>query len=175
MTKKISKTVAFILMLGIIFVSVAGCYPANAGSDLQLQIEPQEDDDEMIDPIDVDGAFYSLQRAYDNEWLTISDLQSIANHQNQGTKPSDILSAELKAEIKETAAENLRTNSTNPIPEATAADITIIKYYGTYNNCIAVMISNIYTESSAALRDVEVAGIMFNYFNGNSITVWKQK
>ena len=60
MAKKISRTLAFILMLGMLSVSAAGCYPANADADpqqqtasptdeLQPHIEQQEEDDEMVE------------------------------------------------------------------------------------------------------------------------------
>jgi len=55
MKKKISKTLAFILVLAMISVSVTGCFPANDDADLQLQIEPREapGPEENRDPLDV--------------------------------------------------------------------------------------------------------------------------
>ena len=126
-----------------------------------------------------DGTFYSMQQAYENEFLTVTNLQSIANHQNNGTNPSDTLSAELEAAIKETAAASYRAqknlNDEYMYPNAKAEDFTIVKYYGTYNNCIAIMLSDIYSGYDGAEWEVLVAEVLFTYYSGNRIIIWKQQ
>ena len=128
------------------------------------------DGDYRIDNVNI-GIFFGMQEAYDNGLITVEDLQSIANHQNNGTKPSGTLSAEVERAIEETVAYNLRNLNPNPITDATAKDVRISKYYGTYNNCVAVMISAAATQ---ALWDDVIAGVIFHYNNGNSIVIWKQ-
>lgn len=147
------KLIAMLPLVVIISVVMVGC----------------KNNDEIVN-----GTFYSLQEAYEAGLLTEQDLQCIANHQNNGTNPSDTLSEKNKKSIKETEADNLRNRNPNPISEATAEDITIDKYYGTYNGCVAVMISDAFSGVPGALWDDEVAGVIFNYFNGNSIVIWKQ-
>ena len=120
------------------------------------------------------GTFFSLQEAYDDGMITVEDLQSIANHQNNGTAPDNTLSVEVVKAIKETAVFSLRNNNPNPYPEAMVDDVTINRYYGTYNNCVVVMINDVYSEYSANLKDVDVAGVIIHYYNGNRIIIWKQ-
>ena len=119
------------------------------------------------------GTYCGMQEAYDNGWITVEDLQSIANHQNNGTDPNDTLSAEVEKAIKKTVAKDLRSFP-YPILIATVKDVTIDRYYGTYNNCVAVMISNAYTEYPQALWDDVIAGVIFHYYDGNVIVIWKQ-
>ena len=43
-------------------------------------------------------------------------------------------------------------------------------YYGTYNDCVPVMFS---MPETGAMRDVEVAGVVFHYTGSNTIIVWR--
>ena len=76
--------------------------------------------------------------------------------------------------IKETRAYDLRNQDMKPIKEAKAKDITIFKYYGTYNNCIAVMLDDIHHDYPTALRDVTIEGVYFVIVTVNSIIIWKE-
>lgn len=133
------------------------------------------------------GTYYSLQEAYDQALLTQEDLKSIAYYLN-GTseyesfcipKTPEILSEKTVNAIKETAAYNLRnqthSDGTKRYPKAKAKDIGIVNYYGTYNNCVAVMINDIYTLYPGVERDIVVNEVLFRYSDGNSIIIWKQK
>lgn len=129
------------------------------------------------------GTFYTLQEAFDQGMLTQDDLRSIAYYQNGGSEDEDFepklktpesLSEKTEKAIKETRAYDLRNQDTKPIKEAKAKDITILKYYGTYNNCIALMMNDIYHDYPTALREVTVEGVLFRYSDGNSLIIWKQ-
>lgn len=48
------------------------------------------------------GQFYTLQEAYDNELLTVENLQSIAYQLNNWTLPADDLSSKIDRVIKQT-------------------------------------------------------------------------
>lgn len=48
------------------------------------------------------GQFYTLQEAYDNELLTVENLQSIADQLNNWTLPADDLSSKIDRVIKQT-------------------------------------------------------------------------
>ena len=80
--------------------------------------------------------FYSLQAAYNQEWLSKSDLKSIANFHSNGN--TDALSEQVESVIKQ--AYSIR------YPQEEWGDVIINKYYGTYNGCVALMIST--TESA---------------------------
>jgi hypothetical protein len=134
------------------------------------------------------GAFYSLQEAYDNGLLTQDDLRSIAYYQNGGSddesfvpKPKSpvTLSAETESAIKESAAASYRAqkndNGESMYPNVVASDFTIIKYCGTYNGNVAIMLSEIFSGSDpAVIEEVVVAGVTFVYSSGNRIVIWKQ-
>ncbi len=119
------------------------------------------------------GAFYSLENAYNQGLITIEDLQTIAYYQNHGIMHSGTLNTELEEAIKETRAKNLRNRSKNPIRDAKAKDVSILKYYGNYNNCLAVMISDIYHDYTNAIETITIAGVEFIYGNGNKIIIWR--
>lgn len=130
------------------------------------------------------GEFYTLQEAYDQELLTQEDLKSIAYYHNGASedesfesipKTPEILSKKTEKAIKETRAYNLRTRSSNPISKAKAKDVTILSYHGTYNNCVALMMDDVYHDYTDALREVTIAGVLFRYSNSNSIIVFKEK
>ena len=134
------------------------------------------------------GVFYSLESAYEEGWLTKEDLLSIAYY-NQGTnynedkmtedyqpipKYPEILSAETEWKIKETRAIYRRNHAQNPRPEASAEDVEIIKYYGTYHGMTVVKLTE---KGYAYLQIIEfggAGGVKIFYNNSNRITVWKE-
>ncbi len=134
------------------------------------------------------GEFISLQKAYDTGIITKEDLKSIAYYQNgdnrgidnenfvPNKKTPETLSAETEKAIKETRAYNLRKNSLSGISTkmAKADDVEIFKYYGTYNNYVAVMLFDAFTDYDQALWEIEIDGVVFYYKNGNRIFLWKE-
>ena len=149
MKKKSGKTLLFILVLAMISVSVAGCYFANAGSDLEPQIEPQGD--EMIDPIDADEGEEPL--ALSPELITEDNMQ---------------LSAEPELQIKQDYL-----NQFDDGMHRVVDDVTIHSYYGTYNGSVVLIIS--YNDDYPQIPSSEtVADFVFGYANpGRVISVWK--
>lgn len=118
--------------------------------------------------------FYTLQKAYDDGLLTAADLQGIANHFNNDTAPTDNLSLELQEAIKETRAEKLRNLNSNPILEAKADDVSIVKYYGTFSGAIAVVITDIYSNyGQGELPEYEIGGVVFYNYGAPEIQIWK--
>ncbi len=135
-----------------------------------------------------EGKFYSLQEAYDDELLTQDDLKSIAYYQNGGCddesfvpKPKSpvALSTETESAIKESAAASYRAQKDDSgeslYPNVVASDFTIIKYCGTYNGSVAIMLSELFSGSDpAVMAEVVIADVTFVYSNGNRIVIWKQ-
>jgi hypothetical protein len=110
-------------------------------------------------------------------------LESIAYYQNGGSgdetfspipKDPEELSDETENAIKETRVYDIRNDSQNPIKRAKTDDVSISRYYGTYNTCVAVMLDEAYYCYTDALRDITIDGIPFHYKDGNNILVWKQ-
>lgn len=122
------------------------------------------------------GKFYTLQEAYDQGLLTAQDLQGIANYHANGTSPTGELSTEIANTIKKLAAKNMRESELTPVEDAKAADFSIIRYYGTYNDSVAIMVNDPYHDYPAVELDINetIAGVLFHYTNPNRIIVWKQ-
>ena len=129
--------------------------------DLNEQIKKQ---DEKIEELEKElaektvGAFYSLQEAYDNGFLSYDELQSIAYyHQSQFINPdfgmsfnadlmgdnyqpipktSENLSTLLNLAIKQTMVNDL--NKRFDTDSFALDNIVIYEYCGTYNDCVAI-------------------------------------
>lgn len=127
------------------------------------------------DEIVAKRTFYSLQDAYDEGLLTVENLQSIADYHNNGISYPEELDDFVSDSIKKARAESLRTDETNPKPKATAEDIVITKYYGTYNNCIVLILDyGTHAEISIPVTDT-VGGITFNFGHPRyCIVCWKK-
>lgn len=130
------------------------------------------------------GTFYTLEEAYDQGLLTQDDLKSIAYYQNGESEDEDFepmpknpeeLSEKTEKAIKETRAYDLRNRNPKPIEEAKAKDITILKYYGTYNDCVAVLLDDMFGGYFPIEREVIIAGVSFYYIGSDNIMIWKEK
>lgn len=128
------------------------------------------------------GEFYTLQEAYDQGLLTVDDLKNIAYHLN-GESPDEsfvptpknpqTLSAATEKAIKETKAYDYRNDTISPKKDVKPNGFRIVKYLGTYNNSLAIMIeSNYYVHTCAEWIDT-VEGVSFNYGYGNYIVIFK--
>ena len=133
------------------------------------------------------GMFYSLEEAYEAGFLTRSDLISIAYFHNGGRKQNESvmeegyapkpkdpqeLSEEISFRIRSTAASDYRKNRTDA-RKAMADDFTIIEYCGTYNDCVAIMLTDIYTGYTGAFRTEMIDGLSFCYNSGNTLQIWR--
>lgn len=133
------------------------------------------------------GTFYTLEEAYEAGILTHDELMSIAYYHNGGTRGNEAimgedyvpipkdpqeLSEETSWKICETAAYNYRREYENA--EASADDFKIIRYHGTYGDCVAIMMTDKFGDYDTALWTVVVADISIFYNNGNRITIWHE-
>lgn len=133
------------------------------------------------------GEFYTLKEAYKQELLTIDDLKSIAYYQNNGSegdnfvpvpKKPEKLSAATESLIKETKAFDLRNesglNEESSQKEATAEQVSIRKYLGTYGGYVAVIVDDAYTSNLDWIWEQSIDGVTFRYMDGNAIVLWKK-
>lgn len=119
------------------------------------------------------GTLYSLQAAYDEGLLTVDDLRSIAYYHNDNIQYPEVLDEKIEQTIKKTYAEIIRTRSSNPHTEATTCDVSIIRYFGTYNDCVAVILFDSFTDYPSVMREKKIAGVTFVY-SGANITIWNK-
>ena len=132
------------------------------------------------------GSFYTLQEAYDNGWLTQEDLMNIAYYNNGGRTDNEeimsedyqpapqtpeVLSEKTELKIKSTAAKEYREDN---IKDVVADGFTITRYYGTYGDCVAVMMTDNYTDHWDWEVVDCVAGVKLHYNNSNQIKIWRE-
>ena len=121
-----------------------------------------------------DGSFYRLQEAFDSGLLTRGNLREI-EHNNPFTvwDPPVPLSAETEMKIKQDYLD-FRTKVYHP--DATVDDVTIDTYYGTYGSCVAVMMTDAFSDYTDAIP-IEtyetIGGIWIIYNSSNEILIWE--
>ena len=128
------------------------------------------------------GTFYYLQTVYDNGWISKGDLKNIAYYQNvplfdpdgstmlKGFKPSpknpETLSTDIELAIKNDYISQKYDDST------TIDGVQIVKYYGTYDGFVAVMIN---PGGFCSIREDIIDGITIKYsYLSDQILLWKQ-
>lgn len=155
MKKRIIGIVFAAMVVLLLGVSVAGC-----------GYKPQ-------------GAFYSLQEAYDAGYITRADLEEIAERQNNWRFVSkEELDEQTEQMICEDEAERLRNLEEDAYPEAEASGVRIVYYYGVYQgDSYAVMLSNIYEPAFPAVDEEQwdhIDSVDILYFNPRRIEIWKK-
>ncbi|MBE7078780.1 MAG: hypothetical protein E7380_02830 [Clostridiales bacterium] len=126
----------------------------------------------------IEGSFYSLEEAYENGWLTEENLEDIAGYHNNGIQYPERLNEEILVRIKTDWAKKLREDKTNPISNVTADEINVYKYYGTYGDCVVIMLDYSLAEYPAEYipSTIEIGGITFNFSHPRYISqlvIWK--
>lgn len=129
-----------------------------------------------INDIKQEGFFFDLKEAYHLGKLNREDLLEIAHYHNNGLEHSDSLEENTKIKIKNTRLLELK-NSNVSIDEKVPVidDVNIVKYYGMYNDCYVIMITDNFTDFLEVLCNDNIANVEFNYSNSNKILVWSEK
>ena len=84
----------------------------------------------------------------------------------------EALSKRTADRISSTAAYEYRFD--HPAEEAEPEGFPIIEYYGTYGDCVAVMLGFLYGGFFPVAGKVFVADIAFYYLDTNRIKIWKE-
>lgn len=123
------------------------------------------------------GEIFTLSEAYERELVGAEDVARIASYQNGEATCSERLTDDEIAGIKDVVVAKLRAekNAKGELsyPDATAKDVVIEKYYGTYNGGYAVMLTDSYHDYTEEIRTDTVGGveIVYNSWNGIVIVV----
>jgi len=73
--------------------------------------------------------------------------------------------------VKQTYFDDLKNEGWSDL---VLSDVYVIKYYGTFDDCVVVMMSTKKSMYTQALWKEEVGGVIINYSNGNRILAWKE-
>ncbi len=112
------------------------------------------------------GTITDLDDAYRLGILSHDDLLKIAEYHNNNKEYAGSINQNTEIKIKTAYLKELSDNS------KTIDDVDIMKYYGVYNNCYVIMLTNNFSDCLPVERIVSIAGVEFHYPNGNYIVVW---
>ena len=124
-----------------------------------------------------EGTFYTLQKAYDEGYLTKEEIMSIAYYHNGGRVYNEEIMSEEYTPIPKNAAYEYNSEH-NHETKATADGFTIVHYYGTYDGAVAVIVTHSYLGDSPAVvvdNSYSVAGVIFHYWTYNHIQIYIEK
>ena len=120
--------------------------------------------------------FCTIKEAYNNGWLIKDDLQIIANYINSNIQCSESLNEALAKSIKKAWAIKLMEKDTASTKKLTEEDIGIVKYYGTYKECVIVKIRRLdegYPGINMPYTEI-IGGLTFNFDHiGPQVVVYK--
>ena len=121
------------------------------------------------------GAFYSLQKAYDNGYITVADLQTIAKGEELDVAlvPSEVIDF-AKTLYYNDLCEERKPNGELYFPYADINDLDCnILFYGEFNGAYCFRIHNPYVYYQDNELEEIVAGIVITY-SGPGYVIWKK-
>ena len=139
----------------------------------------------------IKGEFYSLEEAYENGWLDIEDVKDIYYYHGEpflyagGKNPPkpdfeprpktpEILSAKIEKAIKQTWLDEWIESDEWYIENGKLSAVHI-KYYGTYNGYVAIMMHDDYTASHDSVWRFFIEDYEFGFGSGRyDIYLWKE-
>lgn len=158
---------------GAYFVSINGS-GAEASDENVIDIAEirinQRDGDE-IKVWAISGGFFTLREAYDNGLISLSSINSIADCYGGN---DEAVADNLNSITEKSIRRDWLINNCHLGEEKGDIDkVTLEGYFGTYNGCIAVYITDEYNDYAAS-EDIEtIGGVDFYYSSGNRIWIWK--
>ena len=138
--------------------------------------------------------FYTLQEAYDEGLLSVEDLKSIAYYHHNGRQPIfDEVNGWIYVGVEEgfvptpKQPEKLNKQSENKMLKTWVTDynskhtesikisnLFVERYYGTYNDCFAVIFDEKDSYTSGISEFGEIANVSFVQNSNNPIQIWKE-
>src|SRR5690606_28533535 len=98
--------------------------------------------------------------AFENQFLTKGDLESIAHYLHTSESYLEPLDNHIEKAIEETRVLELLSytfeNGTKRYPNANIEEVEIVGYYGKYEDCYAVMLTDHYHEFGKQLEQLKL-------------------
>ena len=159
----ISKRIKAFLLFGVILLSLvcAGC-------------------DNHPEQSTATGKFMTLSEAYEKHYIDRADLLNIAYHYNgeENINDSDFIPRRISlTELGEATIQAIKEAHLNRIindaPQATIEGIKIARYFGTYNNCVVLVMRDDYLIVDPLVNNEYVLdGVKFlNFVDGYPIGI----
>jgi len=130
------------------------------------------------------GNFYTLQMAYDKGLITFEDLLDIAYFHGGGVilngevfnhTPRPKLPEELSTEMNRKIRQSHLARLCGWGELSAGIDNISLDYYGTFNDAVALMVHDDYSDLHSTVTQIVVAEITFIFPNTNTIVIWMQK
>lgn len=117
------------------------------------------------------GTFYALKEAYEKGYVTVEDLECIADYHNGDKECEQTLPDDVENDIKECEAASLKAQGEKL---ARPDGVHIVAYYGEYNGFYAVIIESDWVYYPADVVDYyeDIGGVSFHYTSHAKIQVW---
>lgn len=137
-------------------------------------------DKELIDflyesTVEQFGIFYTLDEAFDNNFLTVEDLKEIASYYNN----VDSVTLPQKSEVNEFIVASIKRTYLvilrEQVIEANIDGVHITAYYWTYNNSFVVGIQDDWIDHDLKFEaEYFIGGVLFKDYAEITVSVWKK-
>lgn len=159
----------------------------NQVEQLEEQIEQLEEQigqlEEQIKQLEeetaITGQFYTLEEAYNNNYISRNDLETMAGYMNNSNNPFTVeqIDAKILYAIKYTYLQRFLDDKNEDgslkYPDLTVENCAEVDFYGLYNNdCYCLRIWGRYVQYPAIDIKEEIDGVSYTYFGANLI-IWK--
>ena len=140
---------------------------------ISSETDNSSSEENSVDPEEL-GTFYTLQEAYDNKCITVTDLRIISEEigRDIGDVELEVVNA-VKALYYRELCEMTRPNGEKQFPNANINDIQNIVFYGEYGESYCFRIWHPYAEYATVMEEEMVEGVLFIY-SGPRYVIWKR-
>lgn len=170
----------FLLFMVVVFAvtCLAACLSSSGEEDHSSDIESSEVsgvESSETSEMEISSGVAESSEVVDSSSKVDNTQSSLADSSQEYVarpKNPEKLSDELENKIKEDWFYKLNSESSIDYNDITMINDWTVDYFGTYNNCVAVMIWGSRGVDGAE-RDITIDDVVFHYRDGNRMEVWK--
>ncbi len=139
-------------------------------SGIEIVICKTDGDEQNNSTTSNNGQFYSLDEAYALKKLSKEQLSNIADQYN--TNETQIINNQLNQEIQRKIKNCYLFALTKIAPSATIDDVVIVNYYGTYDECVVVEVTDSIIQYDLIFETKDIDGVTFYNYCARKLSVW---